>query len=216
MDQTTLATLDLLESRLLRIEQLLYGQTASPSLKQDESATQKIGQLERRFGTLVSRIRVYGELLKICTQLFPLKSRPVANECLDKSHPDFFHSAAPSDPPSSLSPEALQSIVLASASSYTAILSSLTAIKDSPIPDPSESATLITLGDRMKAIRATQLAQATEMAELRKRSEILLRSWYQGKILDNSRAMADLEGRAEMAERQVRRAEREADEAEEL
>lgn len=68
----------------------------------------------------------------------------------------------------------------------------------------------------MKAIGAAQLAQATEMAELRKRSEMLLRSWYQGKVLDNSRAMADLEGRAEMAERQVRRAEREADEADEL
>lgn len=66
MDQTTLSTLDLLESRLLRIEHLLYGQTASPSLAQDESAVQKIGQLERRFSYLVSKIRVYGELLKIC------------------------------------------------------------------------------------------------------------------------------------------------------
>lgn len=68
----------------------------------------------------------------------------------------------------------------------------------------------------MKVIQATQLSQAAEMAELRKRSEKVLRSWYEVSVLDTSRAMADLEGRAEMAERQVRRAEREADEAEEL
>lgn len=66
MDETTLSTLDLLESRLMRIEHLLSGQTASPSLAQDVSALQKLGDLERRFGSLVSHVRVYGELLKIC------------------------------------------------------------------------------------------------------------------------------------------------------
>lgn len=67
MDQTTLSTLDLLESRLLRVEHLLYGQTVSPSLAQDYSAVEKIADLEKRFSTLTSKIRVYGELLRICT-----------------------------------------------------------------------------------------------------------------------------------------------------
>ena len=73
MDQTTLSTLDLLESRLLRIEHLVYGQSASPSLTKDQTAVQKIGHLEKRFSALVSdgRFRVYGELLKICTQRQP-------------------------------------------------------------------------------------------------------------------------------------------------
>lgn len=88
----------------------------------------------------------------------------------------------------------------------------MTAIKDSPIPDPSESTALIAMRDRMKAIEATQIAQATEIAELRKRSEIVIRSWYENGVLDNSRHLADLEGRVERAERQVRRAERELDE----
>ncbi|KAI8680033.1 hypothetical protein NCS57_00283000 [Fusarium keratoplasticum] len=199
MDDTTLSTLDLLESRLLRIEHLLYGQTVSPALAQDRSAVEKIGQLERRFSHLLDKFRVYAELIKIY-----------------KAHPDFFHAAAPSDPPSQLSSDAIQSIVLASASAFPATLSSLTAIKDSPIPDPSESANLVALQDRMKAIETTQIAQAAEIADLRKRSETVIRSWYETGVLDNSRTMADLESRVAIVERQVRRAERELEAEDEL
>ncbi|KAI5467822.1 hypothetical protein BGZ63DRAFT_399367 [Mariannaea sp. PMI_226] len=195
MDETTLSTLDLLESRLLRVEHLLYGQNVSPALAQDYSAVEKIDDLEKRFSTLISKIRVYGELLKIY-----------------KSHPDFFHTPDPSEPPSQLSTDALQSIVLASASAFPSTLSSLTAIKDSPIPDTAESATLIALGDRMKAIDAVQTAQAAEIADLRRRSEKIVRAWYEGGILSNSALMAELESRVEIAERQVRRAEREMEE----
>ncbi|KAL6352918.1 hypothetical protein LRP88_13395 [Fusarium phalaenopsidis] len=199
MDDTTLSTLDLLESRLLRIEHLLHGQTVSPALVQDRSAVEKIGQLERRFSHLLDKFRVYAELIKIY-----------------KAHPDFFHATAPSDPPSQLSSDAIQSIVLASASAFPATLSSLTAIKDSPIPDPSESANLVALQDRMKAIETTQIAQAAEIADLRKRSETVIRSWYEIGVLDNSRTIADLESRVAIVERQVRRAERELEAEDEL
>jgi hypothetical protein len=68
MDETTLSTLDLLESRLLRVEHLLYGQNVSLSLGQDYSTVEKIDDLEKRFSLLIAKIRVYGELLKICTK----------------------------------------------------------------------------------------------------------------------------------------------------
>lgn len=67
LDQTTLSTISLLESRLLRIEHLLHGPSASPSSAQGDSARLKLGMLERRFGKLLSQIRVYEELLRICT-----------------------------------------------------------------------------------------------------------------------------------------------------
>lgn len=68
LDKTTLATISLLESRLLRIEHLLYGTTASPfsSQNQHDSALDKMDALERRFSRMTSQIRVYAELLKIC------------------------------------------------------------------------------------------------------------------------------------------------------
>jgi len=68
----------------------------------------------------------------------------------------------------------------------------------------------------MKAIEATQIAQATEVADLRQRSEIAVRSWYETGILSNSKAMANLESRVKVVERQVRRAERELEAEEEL
>ncbi|POR30882.1 Uncharacterized protein TPAR_08891 [Tolypocladium paradoxum] len=199
LDQTTLSTIALLESRLLRLEHLLYGPTASHPPPQHGSAVRKMGELERRFSLMLSHVRVYGELLKIY-----------------KSHPDFFHTPSPSEPPSQLSTDALRSIVLASASTFPSTLSSLTAVKDSPIPDTSESAALIAMTERMKAIEATQVAQASEMAELRRRSEAVMRSWYESGVLGTSRFMADAESRVERVERQVRRKERAKEEDKEM
>jgi len=68
----------------------------------------------------------------------------------------------------------------------------------------------------MKAIEATQIAQAAEIADLRQRSETAVRAWYETGVLNNSRAMADLESRFEVVERQVRRAERELEAEDEL
>lgn len=73
LDKTTLATISLLESRLLRIEHLLYGTTASPtsSLSHHDAALEKMDILERRFNNMVAQIRVYAELLKICQFIQP-------------------------------------------------------------------------------------------------------------------------------------------------
>ncbi|KAF3065997.1 hypothetical protein CFAM422_009387 [Trichoderma lentiforme] len=193
LDKTTLATISLLESRLLRIEHLLYGTTASPfsSQTQHDAALTKMDGLERRFSRMISQIRVYAELLKIY-----------------KSNPDLFHAPPPSQPPSQLDSEAVQSIVLSAASSFPATLSALTAVKDIPIPESSTSASLISLTQRMKAIEATQVAQAAEISALRSRSEALVRSWYENGAVVNSQVLAHTEGKIQRVEREVKRRER--------
>lgn len=136
--------------------------------------------------------------------------------CIDKANPDFFHAAAPSEPPSDLTQDALRAIVMSSAPSYSSTLSALTAIKDSPVPDPSESAALIALNDKMKSIEALQLAQEADMAQLRARSEVALRKWFEGDRLRKSELLADIEGRFEQVEREVRRKERDIERAAEV
>lgn len=72
LDQTTLTTISLLEARLLRIEQLLYGTTSDPaSQTPPDSARDSMAHLERRFSTLVSRFRVYADILKLCKRPLP-------------------------------------------------------------------------------------------------------------------------------------------------
>lgn len=67
LDQTTLTTISLLEGRLLRIEQLLYGKTSAPTpLSSTDSALSSLADLERRFAFLISRFRVYADILKLC------------------------------------------------------------------------------------------------------------------------------------------------------
>jgi hypothetical protein len=68
LDETTLSTLSLLESRLMRLEHLLHGQTVSQPVSQEEQATLRLAELDRRFNGLLSHVRVYADLLKICTR----------------------------------------------------------------------------------------------------------------------------------------------------
>ncbi|TRX93971.1 hypothetical protein FHL15_005049 [Xylaria flabelliformis] len=192
IDDTTLSTISLLEGRLLRIEHLLYGNSV---LQSAPSAIRSLQDLEHRFSKLLQHIRVYGELLK-----------------LYKSNPTLFQSPPASQPPPELSPEALRAIVLSAASSYPATASAMTAISDTPIPDPALSAGLAALLPRMKGIEATQLAQAAEIADLRARSEAVVRRWYKHDVMGYSDFVAGVEGRMERVERTVRRVEKARDE----
>lgn len=67
LDTTTLATLQLLESRLLQLEQMVYGTSPANLPSSDEiSIARQLENLDRRFQALLSRVRVYNELHKIC------------------------------------------------------------------------------------------------------------------------------------------------------
>ncbi|KAM3483831.1 hypothetical protein MY8738_002728 [Beauveria namnaoensis] len=219
LDQTTLSTISLLESRLLRIEHLLYGSSAPTPPPQHESAMHKLANLEKRFSMLTSRIRVYGDLLKICTSL-PL-SQHTANHFLatpssltlfsfstDKASPDFFQAPQATELPSQLPTDSVRAIVLSAAPSFPATVSALTAVQDAPVPDPAESAVLVALRERMRAVEATQRAQVAEVAELRGRGEAALRAWYEGGLLPASAATASAEARVGRVERRVRQMER--------
>lgn len=76
LNETTLTTLEALEARLLRLEHVLHGHpatqpasTPSPS-PSDEPASKRMQDMERRLNGMVSRVRVYGELLRIRTCVF--------------------------------------------------------------------------------------------------------------------------------------------------
>ncbi|KAM3507117.1 hypothetical protein MY11210_007273 [Beauveria gryllotalpidicola] len=191
LDQTTLSTISLLESRLLRIEHLLYGSSAETPPPQHESALRKLANLEKRFSMLTSRIRVYGDLLKIY-----------------EVSPDFFQAPRATEPPSQLPADAVRAIVLSAAPSFPATVSALMAVQDAPVPDPAESAALAALRERMRAVEATQRAQEAEVAELRGRGEAALRAWYEGGLLPASVATASAEARVGRVERRVRQMER--------
>ncbi|KAL2108372.1 hypothetical protein VUR80DRAFT_3925 [Thermomyces stellatus] len=200
LDVTTITTLQLLESRLLHLEQMVYGiSPTDPPTSNEVSVARQLENLERRFRALLSRVRVYNDIHKI-----------------HKAQPKLFDEPKASEPPSDLPYEALRSIVLASASSFPATESALRAINDCPVPDPAQSAALISQVERMKAIETTQIAQAAEMAELRTRSEEVIRRWYEGNALGASEFIAEVESRVTGVERAVRRAERMRAEAQEL
>ncbi|KAK3364581.1 hypothetical protein B0T25DRAFT_69546 [Lasiosphaeria hispida] len=199
LDKTTLATISLLEARVLRIEHILYGPYSPPGEPPRDSATSDLADLEHRFAVLTHHVKVYSDILKIY-----------------KTHPALFQPpAANSPPPTTLSPEALRATVLSYAAAFPNTASGLTAVTiDTPVPDPKLSAELASLVPRMKGVEATQLAQEADIAELRARSERVMRAWYEGRVLRYGRFVAEAEGRVERVEQGIRRLEkgREVDE----
>lgn len=135
---------------------------------------------------------------------------------IDNEHPSLFvsesqHAQADSktkQPPTQLDPAAVRAIVLASASQYHGTASALAAVtQDVPVPDPALSASLVATAPRARAIEAMQRAQTAEVAELRARSERVVRAWYEGRVLKYSKFVADAEGRVQDVEKTVLRAE---------
>ncbi|EGS22587.1 uncharacterized protein CTHT_0010570 [Thermochaetoides thermophila DSM 1495] len=185
LDQTTLETIALLESRLHRLERLLYGPAAPPSQPPKKSVLRSLADLERRFAHLIRHYRAHPSLFQ------PSSSTPTK------------------EPPTQLSPDAVLQTVLSYASSFPATASALTAAtSDETIPDAAQSAALAALVPRMRATETTQLAQAAEIAELRKRSEVVLKAWYTGCVLRHGEKVAELEKRLEGVEVGIRRAKR--------
>ncbi|CAK7272831.1 hypothetical protein SEPCBS119000_005330 [Sporothrix epigloea] len=195
LKQKSQVTLELLEARLRRAEHLLYGiepdHSAQPAAT---TAVDGLAELERRFSSLVSNVRVYAELLKIY-----------------KLHPSLFQAPPAGMPPTQLDTDALRATVLSYASAFPATASALNAaLVDTPVPDTSLSAHLAGLTPRMEAMLATQKLLDTEVAGLRRRSERLVRLYYEQQALGSAKIMERMESRLERAEGRVRRLETEA------
>jgi hypothetical protein len=125
---------------------------------------------------------------------------------IDASHPDLFQSINSDDLPTTLDISSILAIVLASASSYPSTASRLTSILDVPIPPTELSTQLIALQPRIAKAEALQAAQKTDIATLRERSASVIQRWYTVDVLRAGETWAELEGRLEHAEQNVRRA----------
>jgi hypothetical protein len=125
---------------------------------------------------------------------------------IDASHPDLFQSINSDDLPTTLDISSILAIVLASASSYPSTASRLTSILDVPIPPAELSTQLIALQPRIAKVEALQAAQKTDIAVLRERSASVIQRWYTVDVLRVGETWAELEGRVEHAEQNVRRA----------
>ena len=132
---------------------------------------------------------------------------------IDALFPDLFQSPiTPSSIPTTLSPQALASIVLSYASAFPETASRLTSLKDLPIPPASASASLVELRPRLEKLAEVQREQASEVAELRARSAVLIKRWMEVGVLGGGEVWSEWEERVEGVERGVRRAEREREE----
>ena len=81
-------------------------------------------------------------------------------------------------PSSTLTAKEKTLTVLSNATEYHTSSSQFTAIKDTPIPDPAVSASLVDLLPRLQRAEVVQDVQAKKIAELRSRSANVLEQWF--------------------------------------
>ena len=124
---------------------------------------------------------------------------------IDARHPDLFQSVNSDDLPTTLDTSSILAIVLASASSYPSTASRLTSILDVPIPPAELSAQLISLQPRIANVETLQASQNADVAALRERSAAVIQRWYTVDVLRDGETWAELEGRVEHVEQNVRR-----------
>ncbi|EER40656.1 nuclear distribution protein RO10 [Histoplasma capsulatum H143] len=232
--ETAADTIELLESRLRRIEYLLSGEsswtgeprrltTATGVGDGEKPAMTRLAKLEYELKALANKVPAVRDVLA----LFRYKAA-AANLSTDSRFPDLFQSihpitttttsssssSSPQPPaiPSTLSQQALTSIILSYASAFPETASRLTSLKDLPIPPASLSASLIELQPRLDRLVAVQEQQAAEIAELRARSALVAKRWVEVGVLGGGEVWAEWEGRIEKVERAVRRLEGRRDE----
>ncbi|OJD23794.1 hypothetical protein ACJ73_04854 [Blastomyces percursus] len=207
--ETAADTIELLESRLRRIEYLLTGEaswtgepprltTATGIGEGEKPATTRLAKLEYELKTLANRVPAVRAVLSLYSR-FP--------DLFQSIHPTNTPSSSfashPPTVPTSLSQQALTSIILSYASAFPETASRLTSLKDLPIPPASLSASLIELQPRLDRLAAVQEQQAAEIAELRARSALVAKRWVEVGILGGSEVWAEWEGRIERVERGV-------------
>ncbi|KAK2748022.1 hypothetical protein FQN55_004571 [Onygenales sp. PD_40] len=201
---TAADTIELLESRLRRIEYLLTGEASwtgesgirngnvsgSGSSGEQQLATTRLAELEYELKSLAKKVPAVRDVLALYTRF-----------------PDLFQPTPPTTIPTTLPPQALTSIILSYASAFPETASRLTSLKDLPIPAASLSAALIELQPRLDRLAAVQTQQAEEVAELRARSALVAKRWVEVGVVGGSEVWGEWEGRVEGVERGVRRVE---------
>lgn len=203
-DKTATETIDALEARLRRIEYAICGQVNETSASIGKPpVAQRLASLEHALHQLASKSRVIQDLLRIRLLLRP--NVPHNLTFADSRYPDLFQSLNADELPTTLDTESILAIVMASASSYPSTASRLTSILDLPIPSTKLSTQLIELQPRIAKVESIQAAQNAYLAELRERSAALIQRWYTMDVLRAGDSWADLEGRVQQAEQQLRR-----------
>ncbi|EGD91634.1 hypothetical protein H112_00740 [Trichophyton rubrum D6] len=197
---TAADTIELLETRLRRIEFLLTGQTnwagepeqaSEPPASVRETVSARLAELEHGLRRLSARVPAVQDVLKLYSR-----------------YPDLFQSASTHTPPATMTPATLASIVLSYATAFPETASRLSSLQDLPIPPASASTALVELQPRIDRAQETQRRQAEEIAELRVQSTLLMKRWVEVGVVGGGEVWGEWEERMKMVEIGVRREEK--------
>ncbi|KAI5303118.1 hypothetical protein KEM56_007891 [Ascosphaera pollenicola] len=197
-------TIELLETRLKRLEYLLTGDVSwtgevggiSHPTSSNETVSARLENVENEIFKLMAKVPAVREILTLYTRF-----------------PDLFQTVPPTQLPATPDQQTIIAIIFSYATAFPETASRLTALKDLPIPPASESAALASLQPRLDKLTAEQAEQTREIAELRTRTALLMQRWLEVGVVGGSDVWSEWEERIEAAERRIRQWEVQAQKA---
>ncbi|KAF1922780.1 uncharacterized protein M421DRAFT_104834 [Didymella exigua CBS 183.55] len=155
-DEAVLFTCSLLESRLARLEYLLSGPPAATP-ERPQTIPERMHAIEQSLQQLAGKTALLDRVNELLTKHKDVLAPPAAAR-----------TAAP------LSVAQKSALVVGRATSLSTVASSLASLADSSIPDTSGFVKLAALRPRIAEAEARQLQQALKVAELRRRSGLVV------------------------------------------
>ncbi|KAI5290492.1 hypothetical protein KEM54_001382 [Ascosphaera aggregata] len=188
-------TIELLETRLKRLEYLLTGDVSWSGKARgvtypnsiNETVTARLKNVESELFKLMARVPAVREILALHTRF-----------------PDLFQSISPLNLATLPDQQTLIAIIFSYATAFPETASRLTSLKDLPIPPASESAALAGLQPRLDKLAAEQAEQTRQVAELRTKSALLMQRWVEVGVLTSSEVWNEWEERVGRVERKIR------------
>ncbi|KAF2199721.1 hypothetical protein GQ43DRAFT_482200 [Delitschia confertaspora ATCC 74209] len=188
-EEAVLFTFALLESRLERIEYLLNGPKAEPDTKL-LTVPERIKKLEQSLKELSAKTALLTEV-----------------QTLVSNHSDLLTPPPNDENGAGLDPAQKCAIVLSRAPDFASTASQLKSLDDQQIPQSDGFAKLAKLRPRIAEAEERHLKQALEIADLRRKSGMVVSRFKHIFVLGQARCWAEYHDRVLKGERTVRRIE---------
>lgn len=206
-DEAVLFTYSLLETRLARLEYLLSGPKPQHEGR-PQTIPERIHAIEQSLQQLAGKTALLDNVNELCTSpkspatQMPLLTLPIVTKHKDVLIPT---SSTTASPPLSISQKS--ALVVERAPAFATTASQLTSLSDSTIPSTDGFVKLAQLRPRIAEAETRQLQQALKIAELRRRSGLLVQRDKQTLGVGGGRAWAGCQERLVGAYRKLQREE---------
>jgi hypothetical protein len=173
-DEAVLFTYSLLETRLARLEYLLSGATSQSNESKPQPIPERIHAIEQSLTRLAGQTALLDNVNELRMSIPTAFPGTTPADCTVSKHRDVLIPSSTTSTPAALTSAQKSTIVIDRATSLSTVASQLSSLHDSQMPSTDGFVKLASLRPRIAEAEMRQLQQALKIAELRRRSGMVV------------------------------------------